>query len=153
MDYVLDNLSVPVERLYNNTIKSFEGMTAQRWIRLVCILGGYMLLRPWLLKFAADRQKARFEKESEELGLGSGPTANDLRDGKAKKPMGTAEVKKSTSSDAPAGAGKILGEVKEEETKTRKRKGAQKKMLEQEEAEEEAEIRKFLDEQRSGLTS
>jgi hypothetical protein len=152
MDYVLDNLSVPVERLYNNTIKSFEGMTTQRWVRLVAIIGGYMLLRPWLLKFAADRQKKQFEKESEDLGLG-GPTANDLRGGK-----GTTATTAPAAGGAPAGAGKVLGEVKDEAPKApRKRpvkaKGGQKKMLEEEEADEEREIRQFLDEQRSGLTS
>jgi len=150
MDYVFDNLSLAKDRLVTNSIKSFEGMTTQRWVRLVAIIGGYMLLRPWLLKFAADRQKKQFEKESEELGL-SGPSANDLRGGKGKK----GEKK---------GEGKVLGEIKEgkkvgekgeapKAPRVTKRKGAGKKMLEEEEADEEREIRAFLDEQRSGLAT
>ncbi|KAH8722906.1 hypothetical protein GQ44DRAFT_551939, partial [Phaeosphaeriaceae sp. PMI808] len=80
MDYILDNLSLAKERLVTNSIKSFEGMTGQRWIRLIVIVGAYMLIRPYLLKSAADRQKKAFEKEADELGLGSdGPNANDLR--------------------------------------------------------------------------
>ncbi|KAF2829650.1 hypothetical protein CC86DRAFT_367605 [Ophiobolus disseminans] len=140
MDYIFDNLSIAKDRLVSNSIKSFEGMTAQRWIRVIVIVGGYMLVRPYLLKFAADRQKAQFEKEADELGLGEGrgPNANDLRGGKATK--GTND-----------GAGKVLGEVKDEgkedwgnSTKTRQRKNVEKKLMEAEELEEEREIRQFL---------
>jgi len=141
MDEIFDYLSLAKDRLVDNSIKSFEGMTAQRWIRIIVIIGGYMLVRPWLLKFAADRQKKQFEKESEELGLG-GPDANDLRGGKGKKGKGT----------SGGGGGKVLGEVKEEgkddwgnKAKARQRKGVEKRLLEVEEAEEEREIRQFLE--------
>lgn len=131
MDSVFDYLNIAKDRLVTNSIKSFEGMTAQRWLRVVVIIGGYMLLRPWLLKYAADRQKAQFERESEELGLaeGRGPNANDFR-GKANK-------------GGTAGAGKVLGEVKDA-SKARQRKNVEKKLLEAEELEEEREIRQFL---------
>jgi hypothetical protein len=84
-------------RVVNNSIASFEGMTAQRWVRIVAIIGAYMLIRPYLLGAAAKRQKKQLDKEAEELGLGerSGPNANSLRGGKK------------------AGPGKVLGEVKD----------------------------------------
>jgi hypothetical protein len=112
VDYVIENLGVAKDRLVDNSIKSFEGMTPQRWVRIIVIIGGYMLLRPFLLGFAARRQKAQFEAEAEELGLerDAGPNANSLRGGKK-----------------TAGPGKVLGEVNEGEdwgntAKTRQRK-------------------------------
>lgn len=63
-----------------------------------------MLIRPYLLKAAANRQKKALEKEADELGLGAGPTANTLRGGKK---AGAANAKNS-------GGGKVLGEVKED---------------------------------------
>jgi hypothetical protein len=112
MDYIdalFDNLNIAKDRLVTNSIASFEGMTAQRWIRIIVIIGAYMLLRPYLLGFAAKRQKQQFEAEAEELGLerDAGPNANSLRGGKGKK---------------VSGGGKVLGEVKEEDGK-RQRKG------------------------------
>jgi hypothetical protein len=135
MENIFGYIHTAMDRLVTNSIKSFEGMTAQRWIRLICIIGGYMLARPWLLKLAADRQKKQFERDNEDLGLGNGPNANDLRGKKAKLGAGK------------PGEGKVLGEIKDDGVKPRSRKGkgAGKKMLEQEEAEEEREIRAMLE--------
>jgi hypothetical protein len=108
VDYVFDNLNIAKDRLVTNSIASFEGMTAQRWIRIIVIIGGYMLLRPYLLGFAAKRQKAQFEKEADELGLGDDKVqnANSLRGGGKK-----------------SGGGKVLGEVKDNgEGKAKQRK-------------------------------
>jgi hypothetical protein len=114
VDWAIENLGVAKDRLVDNSIKSFEGMTPQRWVRIIVIIGGYMLLRPFLLGFAAKRQKKQFEQEAEELGLerDAGPNANSLRGGKK-----------------AAGPGKVLGEVKEDagedwgdKAKTRQRK-------------------------------
>jgi hypothetical protein len=106
VDYIFDNLNIAKDRLINNSIASVEGMTAQRWIRIIVIIGGYMLLRPYLLSFAAKKQKAQFEKDADDLGLGDdkAPNANSLRGG-AKK----------------SGGGKVLGEVKDD-AGTRQRK-------------------------------
>ncbi|KAF1917101.1 trafficking PGA2-domain-containing protein [Ampelomyces quisqualis] len=110
VDYVFENLNIAKDRLVTNSIASFEGMTAQRWIRIIVIIGGYMLVRPYLLGFAAKRQKAQFEAEAEELGLerDAGPNANSLRGGKK-----------------PSGGGKVLGEIQDDDSgkgKTRQRK-------------------------------
>lgn len=111
VDYVFENLNIAKDRLVTNSIASFEGMTAQRWIRIIVIIGGYMLVRPYLLGFAAKRQKAQFEAEAEELGLerDSGPNANSLRGGKK-----------------ASGGGKVLGEIKDDDSgnkgKARQRK-------------------------------
>jgi hypothetical protein len=99
VDYVFENLALAKDRLIDNSLKSFEDMTAQRWIRIIVIIGGYMLLRPYLLGFAAKRQQKQLEQEAEELGLerDAGPNANSLRGGKK-----------------TSGGGKVLGEVQDD---------------------------------------
>ena len=81
MDYVLDNVVEWKDRLVNNSIKSFEEMTAQRWVRIIAIVGAYLLVRPYLLNAAAKKQKKQLEKEAEDLGLGKTDAfdANDFR--------------------------------------------------------------------------
>ena len=72
------------DRLVNNSVKSWEEMSAHRWIRIVVIVGAYMLIRPYLLSHAERSRKAREVKDAQELGLDA-PTelsANDFRGGK-----------------------------------------------------------------------
>ncbi|PZD27799.1 PGA2 domain containing protein [Pyrenophora tritici-repentis] len=81
MDYVIENVVEWKNRFVNNGIKSLEEMTAQRWVRIIAIIGAYLLIRPYLLNAAAKKQKQQLEREAEELGLGKsdGPNANDFR--------------------------------------------------------------------------
>lgn len=81
MDYILDNVGEWKDRFINNSIKSWEEMSAQRWVRIIAIVGAYLLIRPYLLNAAAKKQKAQLDKEAEELGLGKSdaPDANDFR--------------------------------------------------------------------------
>ncbi len=87
MDYILDNVGVWKDRLVNNSMASFEEMTAQRWIRIILIVCAYLLVRPWLLKGAENRQKRLMAQDAADLGLdgGDGPNANDIRGRKAPK--------------------------------------------------------------------
>lgn len=130
MDYILDNVGEWKDRFVNNSVKSFAEMTPQRWIRIIVIVGGYMLVRPYLLKAAANRQKRQLEKEAEELGLDSisAPDANALRGGKSSKAV-EEEAK-------PADWGS--------KTKTRQRKAQEKKARAQQDAESDTEIEQFL---------
>jgi hypothetical protein len=78
------NLAEWKDRLINNSIKSWEEMSAQRWLRIIIIVGAYMLIRPYLLKHAESSRKRRAEKEAADLGLNTGTemSANDFRGGK-----------------------------------------------------------------------
>lgn len=75
-------------RFSTNTGKSLTEMTAQNWIRLIIIVGSYLLLRPYLLKLGARIQRKQFEKEQkkdeeERAAAGQGGmNANDLRAGR-----------------------------------------------------------------------
>lgn len=75
------------DRLVNNSVKSWEEMSAQRWIRIVVIVGAYMLIRPFLLSHAERSRKRREAKDAADLGLDAGTemTANDFRGGKKTK--------------------------------------------------------------------
>lgn len=87
MDYILDNVGEWKDRLVNNSVKSFTEMTPQRWLRIIAIVGAYLLIRPYLLKLAAKQQKKQLDKEADELGLNAtgAPNASVLRGGAGKK--------------------------------------------------------------------
>lgn len=50
-------------RLANNTQESFASMTGQQWIRLMVIVCGYLLIRPYLLKAAEKHSIKQLEKQ------------------------------------------------------------------------------------------
>jgi hypothetical protein len=81
---LMNNLAEWKDRLVNNSVRSWEEMTAQRWLRIVVIIGAYMLVRPYLLSHAERSRKRRAEQEAAELGLDSGAeiSPNDIRGGK-----------------------------------------------------------------------
>jgi hypothetical protein len=54
------------ERFTTNLVGSFSTMTLKHWIRLVMIVGTYMLVRPYIIKFSAKYQQKQFEKAHEE---------------------------------------------------------------------------------------
>ena len=75
------------DRFKTNTGKSFSEMGSKDYIRLVIIIGTYLLLRPYLLKLGAHIQKKQLEKEEkkeeeERKARMGGLNANDLRGGR-----------------------------------------------------------------------
>jgi hypothetical protein len=49
----------------HNFQSSFSNMTPRAWIRLIAIVGGYFLIRPFLLKMAANHAMKTMEEEQE----------------------------------------------------------------------------------------
>ncbi len=74
--------------LYNNFIRNsvhmWDDMTLTGYLRLVAIVGAYLLLRPWLVKLGERMQRGQLEKEEVVTTAGKGVriSANDLRGGK-----------------------------------------------------------------------
>lgn len=67
----------------NNVSQVFSEMTPQQWIRLVVIVGAYMLIRPYVLKHATKKSVERMEKdEKERKEKAAAISPNELRDGK-----------------------------------------------------------------------
>ncbi|KAI1138820.1 DUF1531-domain-containing protein [Hypoxylon sp. FL0543] len=54
------------DRFSNNLSESFTSMTPKQWIRLVIIVGAYMLLRPYIIKLGAKHQEKQLEKQFKE---------------------------------------------------------------------------------------
>lgn len=67
----------------SNLQDSFTRMTLQHWIRIVVIVGGYILLRPYALKFAAkgfaNQLEADEAKEKEKQRERAKISPNELR--------------------------------------------------------------------------
>ncbi|EOO01449.1 putative trafficking pga2 protein [Phaeoacremonium minimum UCRPA7] len=69
------------ERFTRNLGNSFAEMSLQKWIRVVIIVGAYLLLRPYLIKLGAKQQMKAHEKEEEESARETAAkiSANELR--------------------------------------------------------------------------
>ncbi|KAF2143222.1 uncharacterized protein K452DRAFT_225158 [Aplosporella prunicola CBS 121167] len=89
---IMTLLSTWGDNLSTQTSKAFNNLGPKDYIRLVVIIGGYLLLRQWLVKLGAHRQlkqlehqdaEAKRQARAEELA-----DANDLRVGakKSRKP-------------------------------------------------------------------
>ncbi|KAH8173974.1 protein trafficking PGA2 domain-containing protein [Sarocladium implicatum] len=68
-----------------NLHEAFTSMTMQHYLRLVVIIGGYILLRPQLLKFVGRGAAKQMEKRDamEKAAAQAEISANQLRTGKA----------------------------------------------------------------------
>ncbi|KAI5921366.1 DUF1531-domain-containing protein [Camillea tinctor] len=66
-------------RFSNNVGESFTAMTTQQWIRLIVVVGGYMLLRPYVIKMGAKHQVKQLEKQHAEEEKKAQLSPNDLR--------------------------------------------------------------------------
>ncbi|KAM7204372.1 Protein trafficking Pga2 [Rhypophila sp. PSN 637] len=76
---VIDLVKIVGGRLQNNVRSGFAEMTAQQWIRLVIIVGAYMLLRPYLIKLGARSQMQSHEAAEAENEAKAKITPNQLR--------------------------------------------------------------------------
>ena len=65
MDPLVDLVSTAGNRLTTNLKASFSSMSPEKWIRLVIVVGTYMLLRPYLIKLGERIQMKAYEKEDQ----------------------------------------------------------------------------------------
>ncbi|KAH7166106.1 trafficking PGA2-domain-containing protein [Dactylonectria macrodidyma] len=66
----------------NNLSAGFSNMDTKGWIRLIVIVGGYMLLRPYVLKMAGKVAVRKMEEQDEkEKEAKAKISPNELRDG------------------------------------------------------------------------
>ncbi|TVY86392.1 PGA2--like protein [Lachnellula willkommii] len=92
------------ERLTNvptHLIHSVDNMTLKNWIRLVAIVGTYMLIRPYFIKLSARQQEKQFEKiDAETTASMAKIQPNALRDSKGS----AVEIQESDSEGEADGA-------------------------------------------------
>lgn len=79
----MENVQEFVDSRLRNLMASFSRLKPEGWIRLIWIVGAYMLLRPYLMKLGARAQERQHEKESAEAAdTGAEVHPNELRGGK-----------------------------------------------------------------------
>ncbi len=67
----------------NNLQDTFTKMTIHGWLRLTVIVGGYLLLRPYVLKLSVKTAVSKMEEEEErEKAKSAALTPNELRGAK-----------------------------------------------------------------------
>ncbi|KAM3435817.1 hypothetical protein MY4824_004664 [Beauveria thailandica] len=67
----------------NNLQDTFSKMTIHGWLRLTVIVGGYLLLRPYLMKLSVKTAVSKMEEEEErERAKAAAMTPNELRGAK-----------------------------------------------------------------------
>ncbi|KAI0129941.1 trafficking PGA2 [Xylariales sp. AK1849] len=54
------------ERFATNLTTSFTSMSLKHWIRVIMVVGAYLLARPYIIKLAGKQQEKQFEKERQE---------------------------------------------------------------------------------------
>ncbi|TAQ86723.1 hypothetical protein B7494_g4958 [Chlorociboria aeruginascens] len=120
----------------------FEGMTLQKYIRLVIIVGAYALLRPYLMKLGARAQTREHEKEVDPEEMEKAKAAispNSLR-GQVEVPDDSAESEgETTGADwgkkARRRQRQVVRKILEQDEKLRR---------EQQEDDEDKDIQEFL---------
>lgn len=70
-------VGIGFDRFTTNLRGSLEGMSPEKWIRIVIVVGTYCLIRPYLLKLGGKQQMKQHEKEAEEANAKMSP--NELR--------------------------------------------------------------------------
>ncbi|EPE29948.1 hypothetical protein GLAREA_01108 [Glarea lozoyensis ATCC 20868] len=127
---ILNFLSTMGKRLAHNTKHSLTDLSIQNYIRLVAIVGAYLLLRPYLMKAVEKTQGMHLKKEIEGVKV----TPNMIREG-GKKVEGEGEVK---GDDDGGWGGKARKRAKKVE------KMREEKMRAKEGDEEDRDIEEFL---------
>lgn len=140
------------DRVTRNIKGSFEGMAPEKWIRLVIIVGTYMLLRPYLLKLGGKQQMKQHEKEAAEAEAEAAAKAkmspNELRGHKLTLP-------EESDDEEGDGEGQAQSSATEWGKKARKRQrtmikkileAEEKRLQELQEDDEDKDIEEFLTE-------
>ncbi|KAJ1329051.1 Protein trafficking PGA2 [Microdochium nivale] len=153
-EHLFDSVSKLSNLLYDRTTTNvtgtFKNMTLKQYIRLVMIVGAYMLFRKYVIVHGARFQQRQMEKreaadKAEEEKRNAEMTPNQLRGAE----LGLAEDTDSEGEDAAASSGAVLQFGKKAR---RRQRNAIKKILDAEEErlrqlqedEEDKDIQEFL---------
>ena len=69
-----------------NLMEGLSDMSIYNWIRLVMVVGGYMLLRPYVIRVMSGKAVAKMERDDALAKAKAELSPNDLRDGKRAAP-------------------------------------------------------------------
>ncbi|KAJ4356116.1 uncharacterized protein N0V89_004144 [Didymosphaeria variabile] len=77
----MENIQEFVDSRLRNFLSSFSRLKPEGWIRLVWIVGAYLLLRPYLMKLGARAQEKQHENAADAAPTDAEVHPNDLRGG------------------------------------------------------------------------
>ena len=140
VEYVVDYLKWFASNFQNNALHMFDGWNWKRWIRLVAILGAYLLFRPYMEKWASKLQGKEHEKDVdfyEEATKGK-LSPNTLRGGPA------AEEESEEDAETSATDWGKKARKRQRQMERKKLEAEEKKRLDAEGDAEDKDIREYL---------
>ncbi|KAL3422628.1 trafficking PGA2 [Phlyctema vagabunda] len=126
--------------LYRAHLQSVTSVSSNQWLRLIAIVGGYLLLRPYIVQLFARSQN--LEVESEHAGAAAKISANALR-GREAPPV----IEESESEEESKASGADWGKKARKRQRQVEKKVAEaqeKARLQLEEDEEDRKLEEFL---------
>jgi hypothetical protein len=123
-----------------NTSEAFSRLTLKDYIRLIIIMGGYALLRPYIMKIGAKLQMRQHEKDAA-TGMGE-IHPNELR-GKVEIPGLDEETDDEDDESAPADWGRTA-RVRQRKFIREALEKEEQRLREQFEAEDDKDIAEYL---------
>ncbi|KAL2023939.1 hypothetical protein VTK56DRAFT_716 [Thermocarpiscus australiensis] len=145
MDGLVNLASAAGNRFATNLKTTLADMTPEKWIRLVIIVGTYLLLRPYLIKLGGRAQMKAHEQEAaqSEAAAKAKISPNELR--------GRVNIPDDTDDEDDAVAGQSSGPDWGKKARRRQRQmikqlleAQERKLMESREEEEDKDIEEFL---------
>ncbi|KAF7904367.1 hypothetical protein BTUL_0003g00430 [Botrytis tulipae] len=148
-EFITNLLEMGAANFYRNTTGAFaqmKDMELQKWIRIVAVVGAYLLIRPYFINLGAKKQEKEYakaraghaEQKEKEKHVG----ANSFRDStKVSEDTDSEEDAKATSSDVKWG-----GKARKKQRQAIRKILDQEEMLrkQQQEDDEDKDIQEFL---------
>ena len=133
-------LSTWAGNFQRNTSSAFAELRPKDYIRLVVIIGGYCLLRPWLMKLGAKMQTKSHEADSADTGL---MDPNQLR-GKVEIPGVDEDSDEEEEGEGTAGNWGRNARVRQRKFIREALEREEQRLRDEAEAESDKEIEEFL---------
>ena len=147
----ISHLLSRVSASFNGSLSSLSTLSLQDYIRLIAIIGGYCLLRPYLLKLSGRFQARDHERKLDADEASSAAAVNpNARGGKKSKDglLGQVEIPEdSDSEDEQGGTGADWGKGARRRQRAMLRKlldEEEERKVEEEEGKEDKDIEEFL---------
>lgn len=98
MTDIMEYLHTLAENFRTNLSETFSTMTPEKYIRLIVVVGAYLLLRPYIMKIGARVQSREHEKEVDPDEMAAAIPPNSLR-GQVQVPDDSSDEGEGTAGD------------------------------------------------------
>lgn len=141
---ILDLLSTIWTRFSTNLRGTLDGMTPEKWIRLVIIVGAYCLVRPYLMKLAGGNQMKQHETPIEDPNAAKAKVQPNTLRGQVEIPDNSDDDDEEAPSSATATDWGKKARRRQREVLKRMIDAEEKRLAELQEDEEDKDIEEFL---------